>query len=68
MAAQENSTPREIEVTLEDLPLHCPPADVPQWSHHPRVFLDIAHSGEVRCPYCGAVYRLKAGTIIQHHG
>jgi uncharacterized Zn-finger protein len=29
------------------------------------VFLDVAHTGEVRCPYCGTVYRLKAG---EHFG
>ncbi|MDH5205796.1 MAG: zinc-finger domain-containing protein [Hylemonella sp.] len=31
------------------------------WNSHPRVFLDVAHTGEARCPYCGTVYRLKAG-------
>ncbi len=39
----------------------CPNPKMPLWSNHPRVFIDLAHSGEGRCPYCGTVYRLKAG-------
>lgn len=50
---------REIEVTEKDLPLHCPTPDAPLWSRHPRVFLDVAGSGRVRCPYCGAQYVFK---------
>ena len=40
-----------IEVTERDLPLHCPTPRTPVWSYHPRVFLDVAEEGEVRCPY-----------------
>jgi len=25
------------------------------------VYLDVAHSGQAKCPYCGTEYRLKAG-------
>jgi uncharacterized Zn-finger protein len=39
----------------------CPNPKMPLWSNHPRVFIDLAHTGEGRCPYCGTVYRLKAG-------
>lgn len=57
-----------IEITVKDLPLHCPTAAIAAWSSHPRVFLDIAHSGHVACPYCGTQYKLKAGEVIhQHH-
>lgn len=28
---------------------------------HPRVFLAIGERGEVVCPYCDRLYRLKAG-------
>ena len=52
-------TQNPIEVTAQDLPLHCPTKDAPLWARHPRVFLDIAHSGEVVCPYCSAHYVLK---------
>ncbi len=47
------------EVTVEDLPLHCPMPGMSLWNSHPRVFLAIEESGEERCPYCGAVYVLK---------
>ena len=39
----------------------CPNPKMPLWSNHQRVFIDLAHTGEGRCPYCGTVYRLKAG-------
>jgi len=28
---------------------------------HPRVFLAIGAKGEVECPYCDRLFRLKAG-------
>ncbi|MDO8419027.1 MAG: zinc-finger domain-containing protein [Rubrivivax sp.] len=39
----------------------CPNPRMALWSNHPRVFIDVATTGEGRCPYCGTVYRLKAG-------
>ncbi len=39
----------------------CPNPKMPLWSNHPRVFIDVASTGEGKCPYCGTVYRLKAG-------
>jgi uncharacterized Zn-finger protein len=58
--------PREIEVTEKDLPLHCPTADAPLWSRHPRVFLDVTQSGHVLCPYCGTKYVFK-GSVPKGH-
>ncbi len=55
---QANAVSR-YEVTAVDLPLHCPMDNMTQWDSHPRVFLPIEDSGEVRCPYCGALYILK---------
>ena len=55
------------EVTAKDLPLHCPTATVAAWSSHPRVFLDVAATGHVACPYCGTKYKLKAGEVVGHH-
>ena len=46
------------QVTRKDLPLHCPMPGMSQWNSHPRVFLDIEATGEVRCPYCSAEYKL----------
>ncbi|MFL9608783.1 zinc-finger domain-containing protein [Methylobacillus sp. Pita2] len=58
---------KEIEVTAKDLPLHCPTDEVALWCSHPRVFLDIAATGHVACPYCGTKYRLQAGETVAHH-
>ena len=53
-----------VVVRAEDLPVYCPNPDMPLWSSHPRVFLDVAGAGEAMCPYCGTRYRLEgeAGT------
>ncbi|MCZ2405337.1 MAG: hypothetical protein BGO74_11450 [Burkholderiales bacterium 68-12] len=42
-----------------------PQADMKLWNNHPRVFLDVARTGEARCPYCGTHYRLKAGEVAR---
>lgn len=39
----------------------CPNPRMPLWNHHPRVYLDVGHTGEARCAYCGTVYRLAGG-------
>ncbi len=61
------SDTKEIEVTAKDLPLHCPTDAVALWASHPRVFLDIAKTGEAVCPYCGTKYKLKAGEHVKQH-
>jgi uncharacterized Zn-finger protein len=43
---------------------HCPNPKMPLWNQHPKVFIEVAASGEGRCPYCGTVYRLKAGEKV----
>ena len=45
----------------------CPNPRMPLWSSHPRVFIDLAKTGEGQCPYCGTVYRLKAGEKVHGH-
>ncbi len=45
----------------------CPNPRMPLWSSHPRVFIDVAKTGEGQCPYCGTVYRLKAGEKVHGH-
>jgi uncharacterized Zn-finger protein len=42
----------------------CPNPKMALWSNHPKVFIDVASTGEGRCPYCGTVYRLKAGETL----
>jgi uncharacterized Zn-finger protein len=61
-----------IELSAKDLNAHggvfcpSPKADMKLWNSHPKVYLDVATTGEVRCPYCGTVYRLKAGETVAH--
>lgn len=56
-----------IEITAKDLPLHCPTDEMTLWCSHPRVFLDVATTGEALCPYCGTRYRLEAGQSAKPH-
>ncbi len=39
----------------------CPNPRMPLWSNHPKVFIDVGTTGQGSCPYCGTLYRLKAG-------
>ena len=45
----------------------CPNPKMSLWSEHPRGFIDVATTGEGKCPYCGTVYRLKAGETLHGH-
>ena len=49
------------EVSRRDLPLSCPTKDMRVWDAHPRVYLPIAETGQVVCPYCSAEFVLKDG-------
>jgi uncharacterized Zn-finger protein len=65
-------TSSTIELAAADLNAHggvfcpSPKADMKLWNSHPKVYLDVARTGEARCPYCGTVYRLKAGETLAH--
>ena len=54
-----------VEVTADDLQgpgvVTCPNPKMALWSTHPKVFIDVVTTGEGKCPYCGTVYRRKAG-------
>ena len=50
---------QHVLLTLADLPLACPPRNTSVWDAHPRVYLPIAETGRVICPYCGTEYELK---------
>lgn len=56
-----------IELLVKDLNLqggvYCPSplAGMKIWDGHPKVYLDVGRTGEAKCPYCGTVYKLKAG-------
>jgi len=57
-----------VELATADLVgpgvVFCPNPKMPLWSNHPKVFIDVATTGEGKCPYCGTVYRLKAGEKV----
>jgi uncharacterized Zn-finger protein len=61
-----------IELAATDLNpqggIHCPSAQAHMevWNTHPKVYLDVASHGEAKCPYCGTVYKLKAGEVVGH--
>jgi len=50
-----------VQVNAADLPVFCPNPAMPLWSSHPRVYLDVAATGEAMCPYCGTQYALAGG-------
>ncbi len=66
MSTASSTDPKAV-VDVDAADLHgpgvvfCPNPKMPLWSSHPRVFLDVASTGEARCAYCGTEYRLKAG-------
>ncbi|MGQ9724298.1 MAG: zinc-finger domain-containing protein [Tepidimonas sp.] len=66
------SAPAVVELTARDLNarggVFCPnpAAGMQLWNGHPRVFLDVAKTGQAVCPYCGTVYRLREGEAAGH--
>ena len=60
-----------VELAAADLVgpgvVFCPNPKMALWSNHPKVFIDVATTGEGRCPYCGTVYRLNAGQTVHAH-
>jgi uncharacterized Zn-finger protein len=60
-----------VELSAKDLQGHgavfCPNPKMPLWSTHPKVYIDVATTGEGKCPYCSTVYRLKAGEKVHSH-
>jgi uncharacterized Zn-finger protein len=58
---------REVAVTAQDLPLHCPRPGSPLWARHPRVFLDVLKNDAAVCPYCGTKYRYTGEKPAGHH-
>ena len=70
MSATENKD-FVVELLASDLNanggIFCPSAKAGMqlWNSHPRIFLDVARTGEAKCAYCGTVYKLKEG---EHFG
>ncbi len=62
-----------VELQAKDLNpqggVFCPSAhaDMKLWNSHPKVYLDVARNGQAKCPYCGTLYKLKAGEHVGGH-
>ena len=65
MSHPDASSTAVVELHATDLPAYCPNPQMPLWSSHPRVFLDLSE-GKARCPYCGTEYRLVGGQVAAH--
>ncbi len=69
----EAKKPAAVELLAKDLNaqggMFCPSpvAGMKLWNTHPRVYLDVAASGEATCPYCGTLYKLKEGEHFAGH-
>ena len=67
-AATEKNT---VQLAAADLLGHgstyCPNPRMALWSSHPKVYIDVATTGEGRCPYCGTVYKLQPGGHAHGH-
>lgn len=48
--------------------IHCPSpqANMALWNSHPKVYLDVARTGQAQCPYCGTLYQLAGGAAQGH--
>ncbi len=68
-----STTSSTIELLASDLNdlggVYCPSplAGMKIWNNHPKVYLDVARTGEGRCSYCGTVYKLKVGEHFGGH-
>ena len=71
MSSSSSPAKAVVEVTAHDVQgpgvVFCPNPKMPLWSGHPKVFIDVATTGEGMCPYCGTAYRLKAGEKLGAH-
>ena len=51
-----------VEVTHDELPMHCPAPASALWDSHPRVYIPLedapADNPQASCAYCGTVYKL----------
>ena len=62
-----------IELLAKDLNpqggIFCPSplAEMKLWNSDPKVFLNVAATGQAKCPYCGTVYQLKPGEHFHGH-
>ena len=67
------ATSSKIELLASDLNhqggVFCPnpKAGMQIANNHPKVYLDVARTGQAKCAYCGTVYQLKDGEHFGGH-
>lgn len=70
MSANPQAAKAVVELGAADLQgpgvIACPNPKMQLWSAHPKIFIDVATTGEGKCPYCGTVYQLRAGEKVGH--
>ncbi|MFZ9405982.1 MAG: zinc-finger domain-containing protein [Burkholderiaceae bacterium] len=67
VSSQDSAPAGVVELDATDLPAFCPNRRMSTWNAHPKVFLDLSHGGQARCPYCSTEYRLKPGVVPKGH-
>ena len=70
--AADTADSAAVSVSAADLQgpgvVFCPNPRMALWNAHPRVFIDVASTGQGKCPYCGTVYRLAPGALADLAG
>lgn len=64
---QQSNAQSLVEVTRNELPMHCPTPGSAMWDGHPRVYIPLEESDEASCSYCGTRFRLvteKAEQVV----
>lgn len=71
MSTTPSKAPATVELLASELVgpgvVACPNPKMTLWSEHPKVYIDVVTAGEGKCPYCGTLYRLKAGEVVHGH-
>lgn len=55
---QQSNARTHVDVTADELPMHCPTPDTALWNSHPRVYIPLDDTPEAACAYCGTIFRL----------
>lgn len=65
MAKHAACNKRTVWLRSSQRSISCPQDGEKLWDAHPKVYLSIAASGRVVCPYCGTCYRLLSDKDIE---
>lgn len=64
MNQQADNKTREIEITTDDLPLHCPTPAMMLWNSHPQVFFRLKQRAKRYALIAARTIRLKAALSL----